>query len=462
MIILNKTLGVVVANNDPTEMGRLKVVCAAWGDSFDTPVSDLPWAVYCSPFAGDASVGARSPNQAQRNGRTAYGLWAIPTLGAQVLVECLDGDPSKRIYTGCVFNQMAPHSMPHGRFIYDDHPLLGNKADGPPAGPLASNETKIQPLHDNLAKAFRVSLDKEFNFEFASRGADRSVAAIPVDYIAHTESSVGDDSDRNGYNQATSLGEKESSIVSLTSPGFHAFSMDDNPENCRIRLRTSTGHQILMDDTNERIYISTNSGNAWVEMDSCGNIDVYSARNISLKSDRDINLVAGKTIRLTANEGIHLHSNKDVRANAGANLYLSVTENVGIVAGQHINNEAGSDVNLIAGGSLLGSGISEVGLMSGVDLKLSAGGGVHESGQTIYHSGGSIYQNVFQAATATSPTARPAVPAMVASRTPSHEPWARTMTANDFTLAPEFQYRDDKVGRQERGEVIERGQFWKR
>ena len=39
---------------------------------------------------------------------------------------------------------------------------------------------------------------------------------------------------------------------------------DDKGKSNQIRLRTSTGHQILMDDDEGIIYVATASGNAWV------------------------------------------------------------------------------------------------------------------------------------------------------------------------------------------------------
>ena len=63
------------------------------------------------------------------------------------------------------------------------------------------------------------------------------------------------------------------------------FIMDDgdaNGDSNIMRLRTSTGHQILMDDKKGIVYVATASGNAWIEMDNTGNTNMFSAGNFSV------------------------------------------------------------------------------------------------------------------------------------------------------------------------------------
>ena len=69
------------------------------------------------------------------------------------------------------------------------------------------------------------------------------------------------------------------SPVSVDRMPGHSFVMDDGDEigeNQLIRLRTASGHQLLMHDTEGIVYIANASGNAWIEMNSEGRIDIYS------------------------------------------------------------------------------------------------------------------------------------------------------------------------------------------
>lgn len=458
--IATSTIGTVVDTNDPQGMGRLRVVCPQWGDVWNGLTEDLPWAVYMSPFAGQMQAGTRGPGLQESEGSIAYGLWAIPKVGAQVVLMCVDGNPMTRLWIGCVYDQFTPHTMPHGRFMYDDHPELEKDGTTPaPYGPYTSSEKLIEPLAANLKQAFGGK--DGTNFEFRNRGADYQVSRVEVQQLSQTYSKVADDinitadgwTSTQGYQASRSDPYAPSSYTdrnydpqttALTSPGFHSLSMDDRQENCRVRLRTTSGHQILLDDTNERIYISTAQGNNWVEMDQNGNIDIYSANTVSVHSAKDLNLTSDESIRMFAQKGIHMRSNSvinmtatsdinmktdgSLRANASAGCYVDTGGTLHLKAGANINAQAGSTIGLNGGSSILGT----------------AG--------TINWNGPS----------APAASAADEKPALFTSRVPTHEPFARTMTKDDMTHDPEFPYDSDKVNRVERGSPVERGMFWRR
>lgn len=455
------TIGTVVDTNDPQQMGRVRVVCAQWGDSWSDVVEDLPWAVYVSPFGGQTQVGTRGPGIQQSEGGLAYGMWAIPKVGAQVLVLCIDGNPSARAYFGCIYDQFTPHTMPHGRFMYDDHPGL-EKADEPsaPYGPYTSTEKYIQPLTANLKAAFGAYYGNP-NFEYRTRAADYSVARVDVSQLSQTYSNVQDDADvvyddwtstqgyqasRSDPNSPSTLTDKnyDSHVYSFTSPGFHALSMDDRQENCRIRLRTTSGHQIIMDDTNERIYIATAQGNNWIELDQEGNIDIYTANKLSVHATKEINFTSDDTIRMYAKKGIHMHSDDEVRIDAQKDIHVKTAQNIRTKAAQNIYTEAASTIQM----------------KSGSDLKLTSIGGTHfNSSANLVATAPEIHLNGPTASKAQSPDEQPA---FWTDRVPAHEPWARTMTENDLTHTPELPYESKDVNRIERGRRIIRGLFWRR
>lgn len=453
------TLGLVIDTNDPQQMGRVRIVCTQWGDTIDTPVDDLPWAMYCTPFGGQVSVGTRGPGIQDSVGGISYGMWAIPKVGAQVLVMCVDGDPHHRVYLGCVYDQLTPHTLPHGRFMYDDHPELEKKgADMRPFGPYTSREKTVNPLHDNMQEAF--GNKGEPNFEWRSRAADHTVSSVAVEQLDHTYSKVADDrgvafddwhstqgyqSSRIDPNAKASNGKNTDSMVySITSPGFHAFSMDDRQENCRMRLRTTSGHQIIMDDTNERIYIATAKGNNWIELDQDGNVDIFTTNKVNVRAQKDINFTSDESIRMHAKKGIHMYSGEEIRIQAVADIHVKTGANLRVNAAASTYFNTGSSFNVTSG--------SDMKLTSGASLNLLASGNIVETGAQIHLNGPS-------AAQAEAPAEKPA---MWTSRVPTHEPFARTMTKDDFSHEPEFTYTDKNVNRSERGRKIVRGMYWRR
>lgn len=441
------TIGTVVDTNDPQQMGRLRIVCPQWGDQWDSPVEDLPWALFSTPFGGTTQLGSRGPGIDSSTGSVAYGLWAIPKVGAQALVMCVDGNPSTRIYMGCIFDQYTPHTLPHGRYMYDEHPALPTTSSTPlPVGPVTSSEGEIQPLSRNLHRAFGTTSTNE---EFKTRGADYTATAIATEQLDLTFSKVADDfkvssgtwSSTQGYSPSrldphaeTTLTDtnRDSTVYAMVSPGFHAISMDDRQENCRMRLRTTSGHQILMDDTNERIYISTAEGNNWIEMDQCGNIDVFSTRRVSIHSADDISLKSDQTVRISGNEGVHIN---------GKVINLQSTEAVNVKVGTTLVINAGSEIQVQSG---------DIGMKSSGTLRLTANA-IHSSAPTILNNGSA----------SSAPSATPD-PANKPSRIPQHEPWARGVTRDDTSEESELSYTDINVNKIERGKSIERGMFWRR
>lgn len=454
------TIGTVVDTNDPQQMGRVRVVCAQWGDSWSDIVEDLPWAIYVSPFGGQMQVGTRGPGIQQSEGGLAYGMWAIPKVGAQVMVLCIDGNPSARAYFGCIYDQFTPHTMPHGRFMYDDHPGL-EKADGAPTpfGPYTSSEKYVQPLAANMSRAFGMNGDP--NFEYRTRAADYTVARVDVSQLSQTYSNVQDDaniehegwtstqgyqSSRSDPDSPSTLTDKnyDSQVYSFTSPGFHALSMDDRQENCRVRLRTTSGHQIILDDTNERIYIATAQGNNWIELDQEGNIDIYTANKLSVHATKEINFTSDDTIRMYAKKGIHMHSDDEVRIEAKKDIHIKTAQSIRTKADSDIYTEAAKTIQS----------------KSGSELKLTSGGGTHfNSGANLIATAPEIHLNGPAASKAQSPEEQQA---FWTDRVPQHEPWARTMTKDDLTHEPEVPYDSKDVGIIERGRRIIRGLFWRR
>ena len=264
------TLGVVVDTDDPLQGGRLRIFCPSLNDNPKKP-QHLPWANYISPFGGIINNSqyyrGTDENNATSEGSVHYGFWAIPEMGAHVLVGCIDGDPRRRFWIGCMPEHQQTNTQFHGRYRWDK---------GKVEGPLTNSGQPIQPLYDNLKKAFNDEIDSP---EFRSRAADyqpsandENVGQVPNSKLKESldqqnEQIRANDPDTwehatlgaqgydwSGFKQLGAI--MSSRVYGMSTPGMHAFTMDDRPFNSRMRLRTNAGHQILMDDTNERIYIS--------------------------------------------------------------------------------------------------------------------------------------------------------------------------------------------------------------
>ena len=281
------SIGIVKNNADLTQMGRLQVFIPALDSAYN--LEDLPWAMYVSPFAGTTAnlkVG-RSKNVI--SGVTTYGFWAIPKVGSQVLCGCMEGDPNVRYWLGSLYmtemNRTMPRSIDGGLTEID-------QTDTYP-------QTKINYENANLTEAGLQNGTKHYK----TRGGYERSISYPANKIANKPST-------NGYAaKPLQPDAADSQTICLTSPGRHYFVMSDVDEYCRIRLKTTEGSQIIFDDTNERIYISTARGKNWVELDEGnGKMYIYSDSKISIRGKNDINIFSDENINIVAKKRVNIKS----------------------------------------------------------------------------------------------------------------------------------------------------------
>jgi hypothetical protein len=161
------------------------------------------------------------------------------------------------------------------------------------------------------------------------------------------------------------------------------------PHNELIRIRTRTGHQILLHNSEDLIYIGNARGTAWVELTSNGKIDIYAADSISMHTKGDYNVTADGNINLTAGGGINLNARGAFKATAGGNYEI----------------KAGADGKLTTGGN----------------SNIRAGGDHLETAANIHMNG---------------PGAAAAGTATVAPRVPQAEPWAGHENLHGTALKP--------------------------
>ena len=499
------TIGEVVDTNDPQQMGRIRAACPFLGDDEDTIIENIPWATPISPLAGSADMMKRGREEDITIGPVAYGMFNVPKVGSYVLIACLEGDPRFRIYLGGVHDQFLTHTLPHGRYSYNKN----DKITDEPSGPLSSTENEIQPLYKSQTKAFTKTQNQKItesgappeprkNYEYRTRFVDHGVAGLvneflneeDVIYTKHpddvdykfSENDGNEISHTHGYHKSRiQEGLKSSStefvfdpqVYSWTTPGFHSISMSDNSDGCKIKIRTTHGHQIIMDDTNERIYINTAEGKTWIEIDEKGNIDIYGERNISMHAEKDINFTAGDTFRVKAKNGVHLVSEGEMRLHSkSGDLHIKTDSTLRLHAVNEMRLESESNLDIKVGGKARMSSVMDLNLKSDANTNFESSGTTNiRAGGQILQTGTEIHMNGPGAAAAESSLSSEFKEAWWTNRVPEHEPWPRVMTKKDATDndvnnthkdSAEYPYDDKNVGRMERGEDLGRNPKWHR
>jgi phage gp45-like len=392
--------GQVVDTADPDQMGRVKVwVTALDGEDFD--IDHLPWADYASPFMGFTVEYPGGNGSSTNTSHASYGFWAIPKLGSTVLVFCLNGDPTSRCFFASTVRLHRNRSLPAGRNTDPN----GNPGPWGDAGDGKGNLNPIQPAFNNLRTQFNGKVTQS---EAITRGTYERAVAQPKTDKDGTEGYSTSPADPSYLDPQT---------YCIVTPGRNAIIMQDNPKYSRMRLKTAEGHQIIFDDANERIYVSTSKGNSWVELDQDGHINIYGSDSISIRSGKDINFFADNNINLEAVNAVNIKADKsNISLNCGGTYQVLAAQNILLSACGIFDVNATGTMHLTTAASLEARGNQGVAITGDSTIDLKAGGALTASASIINLNGPA-------ARTATSATC--AAQAGSPSIVPGFEPWTR-------------------------------------
>lgn len=384
----------VISHLDPTYMGILEVeILRPVGNTGEG--SQLHQVKYMSPFYGvtSAEYVGQDPND-YNDTQKSYGMWMIPPdPGTTVVIFFIDGDPKRGYWMGCVqdenMNFMVPglaatQNLVDGSDFQDSAGRPGRAPTGEynkkvntsnadptsftkPKHPLAKvltaqglNADDIRGLTTSSARretpsmVFGIStpgpLDKNTN---AKRGAiGKNESSIPDAFVSRLGGTtfVMDDGD-DKFLRKTKAGEGPPEYASVESGDT---SGDVNiPHNELFRIRTRTGHQILLHNSEDLIYIGNAKGTTWIELTSNGKIDIYAADSINVHSDYDINFDAGRDINFNAKGSINLNATQDIFATAtktfnikaGTDGKIQAVGNLNLKSAHHIETAGTIDMN---------------------------------------------------------------------------------------------------------------------
>lgn len=427
---------IVVSHLDPKYMGGLEVELLKNTSSGNSPqrTGQMVEVRYLSPFYGTTSRDATKPEKGYEYSQKSYGMWFVPPdVGTRVLVIFAEGNPGQGFWIGCVqddyMNFMLPGYAATSRTI-DETPsaLKGLKV------PVAEYNKKLGTSSNYAEKkptVFKKSFHKEMVLNFIRqglledeiRGTTTSSARREVPSAVFGISTPGP-IDKNGPRHKLGPVDSKANIY-VNRLGGSSFVMDDGddkilrkgspenspadyvnvergekggntkfPHNELIRLRTRTGHQILMHNTEDLIYIANARGTTWIEMTSNGKIDIFAQDSVSVHSQQDLNLTADRDINFTAYENMNIVVGKELKIDVGdsisttagtfiaSNAGDSITENANTFitnyAKESITHTAESDNITILSGSTINLGaLDEIGIEANNNIKITASQAMH-------------------------------------------------------------------------------------
>jgi len=446
-------LATVIGHQDPTYMGTIEVeLLRPTGNTSDE--TSIHQVKYMSPFYGVTSASHLGENDDYSSTQKSYGWWAVPPdVGTTVVVIFIDGDARRGYWIGCVqdegMNFMVPGLAATQKVVED---VESDNAGNYGRVPVAEYNKKVNDLKDpdvtQLLKPkhpLADALDRQGLLFDDIRGITTSSARREVPSMVFGISTPGPVDKRDGAPRGR-IGKKEWKIDNafVGRLGGSTWVMDDGdsrflrkkpasegppeyasledgdtdgdveiPHNELIRIRTRTGHQILLHNSEDLIYITNARGTAWIELTSDGKIDVYAKDSISVRTENDLNFYADRDINMEAGRNFNLKVSERHQTEVGKDKICIVNGNVAIkvdgtqdetITGAHTQSfEATWDVTTGEQTNItVGAGFD---LNTSDSNKLTSGGNMEIAAANTTISGGNINLNGPSAASAGSATA---------------------------------------------------------
>lgn len=362
--LLNKIyVGFVKDTRDDQHMGRIKVWIPEIGGDPNNPASWVT-VTYASPFAGATDMYANTKGNSYLDSQRSYGMWFIPPdLNNEVVCCFINGDPGRGIWFACLYQQNMNHMVP------------GIPGDGSNNGLPVVEYNKL-------------------NKEIDPNNPTRPVFTTLADALT---SQGLDGDDIRGISKSGARRENPSKVSGFLTPGGSQLVFDDDPTNTFIRLRTSTGSQLLISNTTGEIYMISNNGNNWFRMSSDGTVNLYGANDINIRTERSLNLRADLDVNIEAGRNMNIKARGESTAEAatdgGGHIKINSSAAIHMFSEGEIFTTSESDTNITSKRSIFNYAAADCHVKAGAstflqgdtgDVDLKAQGEIHMT-STIIH-----------------------------------------------------------------------------
>ena len=339
---------VVVNNLDTRYMGALEVELLKYTSAGGTPEKsgELFTVRYLSPFYGVTPSKGLKTEDGYANTQKSYGFWAVPPdVGTKVLVIFAEGNVNFGYWIGCIQDDYMNFMLPDGRAsterTTDATPqrLKNSKLPVGEYNKLLETGELVDPTLFNkpFNKDFTGVLEVQGLIRDEARGTTTTSARREIPSMVFGWSTPGPKDKRQGNPRHEIGPDGKKANVPYNRLGGSSFVMDDGddkfirathaedgpplyinkeagqpggdetiPQNELTRIRTRTGHQILLHNSEDLIYIANSRGTAWIELSSDGKIDIHAQDSISVMSDNDINFTAERDFNIEAGRNINM------------------------------------------------------------------------------------------------------------------------------------------------------------
>ena len=398
--------GIVMSTVDPTRAGRLRVYIDVFAAGTENNMQDEScWTTvsYMPPFYGSTPLqgNANSNNAGTYPGnQNSYGMWFTPPdVGMTVMCIFVNGDRSQGYYIGTIPDQGLGRMVPALGSVDRAQAEVQNQnqetyfANAPrlPVTEINTNNTdlfnsprffdSIKPVQGVVAQALlqqglindteRGTINSSSQRESPSAVFGISTPGIPI-YSGGMKP--------NDIRTKLNAGEiKPNDAKVIGRVGGHSLVMDDGDlegNNALLRLRTSKGHQITMNDSGNFFYIVHANGQAWIEFGVEGTVDVYATNSVNVRTKGDINLHADRDINMFAGRFVKIKSKQDMQLDTDTFLSVRAQQDITLYSKNTIGVKADGTLTLNSASGSWGAGSALALQAGGIDLNGPAAGTV--------------------------------------------------------------------------------------
>jgi len=395
-------LGIVTNHLDPTYMGALEVSLKQSTQGTLDFQNETFVVQYCSPFMGVTAQTFEGNNSADFNSvQKSYGFWGVPPdIGATVMCIFIDGNTNSGYWIGCVTDVFQNHMIPgyassqNVELTPEDEQKYGTKYLPVAEFHKRSRKDKTESgTSINSPSSYEKPIFRPFADRLLAQGLLLDTVRGPTSSSARREVpsavfgiSTPGPIDPNTTQKAKGLiyNGKDLSNLPVGRLGGSSFVMDDGDKDGKnelVRIRTRTGHQILLHNSHDLIYIANSKGSAWVELTSNGKIDIYAQDSVSIhtendfnfRADRDVNIEAGRDMNMSVKGSFQLDVVNNYTLVIDGNKKIVVSGNVDHTTEGDFKNTVGGDLHVGVGGSMFQTAVEQTHFRSGTEMFYESG-----------------------------------------------------------------------------------------
>jgi hypothetical protein len=371
-------VGIVKANVHGSHMGVIQVFIPEMSTD-EEDKSQWRTVRYCTPFYSrvDSTEGASNKNRYIDTKMPSGIVTPPPDLGTTVLCFFPHGKNNEGYYFACVPDTYMMQTLPEPTVVedFENGPYIGGELNDKKNNPndIVNWKTQLRPedfITQKIVKEQGLVNDKVRGLNNSSYMRESPSEIIGISSKGRRITESGKDFLKENAAALKNPNTTDEKVLEgLLGPTArrkgHSIALDDGDiegNSNQIRLRTSTGHQILLNDSEGIIYVGNSTGSVWIELGNQGTLDVFAndsinfrSKNLNFHADENIKFHSKGYTQLVSEQHMHLQSGDDFVVSSEGDTGIT-TKKFSVTASGQMNLSGGATASIKASGIMAVSG----------------------------------------------------------------------------------------------------------